>query len=121
MEEAIKVGWKIKIDKMEMLEYLGHAHPDLKICIRMNPHVMAGGNRKISVGHIDSKFGISIHQMPLVHRIIQNHDIHVEGLHMHTGSDILEDRKSTRLNSSHVAISYAGFCLKNKTTSINAP
>src|SRR5690625_6315592 len=25
------------------------------------------------------------------------------------------DRKSTRLNSSHVAISYAGFCLKKKT------
>src|SRR5690625_6018886 len=26
--------------------------------------------------------------------------------------DLLEDRKSTRLNSSHVAISYAVFCLK---------
>src|SRR5690606_41590671 len=26
-----------------------------------------------------------------------------------------EDRKSTRLNSSHVKISYAVFCLKNKT------
>src|SRR5690625_5724007 len=29
------------------------------------------------------------------------------------GSDVL-DRKSTRLNSSHVAISYAVFCLKKK-------
>src|SRR5690625_6719571 len=28
-----------------------------------------------------------------------------------------EDRKSTRLNSSHVAISYAVFCLRNKTDS----
>src|SRR5207253_9572781 len=27
----------------------------------------------------------------------------------------LQDRKSTRLNSSHVAISYAVFCLKKKT------
>src|SRR5690625_6825176 len=27
-----------------------------------------------------------------------------------------EDRKSTRLNSSHVAISYAVYCLKKKTT-----
>lgn len=90
MEEAIALGVKINIDNIEMLEYFGHHHPDLKICIRINPHVMAGGNRKISVGHIDSKFGISIHQMPLVHRIIQNHNIHVEGLHMHTGSDILD-------------------------------
>src|SRR5207253_10365850 len=32
-------------------------------------------------------------------------------------SDIRKtDRKSTRLNSSHVAISYAVFCLKKKTT-----
>src|SRR5690625_5180645 len=28
----------------------------------------------------------------------------------------VEDRKSTRLNSSHVAISYAVFCLNKKTT-----
>src|SRR5258708_23690525 len=30
-----------------------------------------------------------------------------------------EDRKSTRLNSSHQIISYAVFCLKKKTNSIN--
>src|SRR5690349_24095052 len=29
-----------------------------------------------------------------------------------------EDRKSTRLNSSHVAISYAVFCLKKKKKSV---
>src|SRR5437868_12564540 len=28
----------------------------------------------------------------------------------------MEDRKSTRLNSSHVSISYAVFCLKKKNT-----
>src|SRR5690625_6251435 len=31
---------------------------------------------------------------------------------------LAEDRKSTRLNSSHVAISYAVFCLKKKQTQI---
>src|SRR5690606_39295893 len=29
--------------------------------------------------------------------------------------DLMQDRKSTRLNSSHVKISYAVFCLKKKT------
>src|SRR5699024_12630714 len=29
-------------------------------------------------------------------------------------NDFLQDRKSTRLNSSHVSISYAVFCLKKK-------
>src|SRR5437870_6043284 len=32
------------------------------------------------------------------------------------GDGVNEDRKSTRLNSSHVAISYAVFCLKKKKT-----
>jgi diaminopimelate decarboxylase len=51
---------------------------------------MAGGNNNISVGHIDSKFGISIHQMPLVERIVKTLGINIEGVHMHTGSDILD-------------------------------
>src|SRR5690625_8018471 len=34
----------------------------------------------------------------------------------HAGPLLAQDRKSTRLNSSHVAISYAVFCLKKKKT-----
>src|SRR5438067_8949637 len=33
----------------------------------------------------------------------------------------VQDRKSTRLNSSHVSISYAVFCLKKKTTGSQRP
>src|SRR5436305_12079803 len=44
-----------------------------------------------------------------------DHDRLVELLRDERG---LEDRKSTRLNSSHVRISYAVFCLKKKKTSI---
>src|SRR5207249_8172186 len=33
----------------------------------------------------------------------------------------MRDRKSTRLNSSHVSISYAVFCLKKKKTQLAAP
>src|SRR5439155_25789566 len=38
----------------------------------------------------------------------------------HTGVWVI-DRKSTRLNSSHVAISYAVFCLKKKNLSVYTP
>src|SRR5690625_6217164 len=37
-----------------------------------------------------------------------------EGSHYSREASYVEDRKSTRLNSSHVAISYAVFCLKKK-------
>src|SRR5690606_23916784 len=52
------------------------------------PHIEAGGNYKISTGHIDSKFGISIHQMRHIERIVKTTGLHVNGLHMHTGSEI---------------------------------
>src|SRR5690349_23002757 len=39
----------------------------------------------------------------------------VAGASGYTGAELLRDRKSTRLNSSHVEISYAVFCLKKKT------
>ncbi|MBK7870164.1 MAG: diaminopimelate decarboxylase [Saprospiraceae bacterium] len=90
IEMAVDKGVRINIDNISILEQFGQARPDVPVCIRINPHIMAGGNAKTSVGHIDSKFGISIHQMPLVRRMVEATNIKVEGIHMHTGSDILD-------------------------------
>lgn len=93
MEEirmAVDAGVKINIDNLSILEQFGHEFPDIPVCIRINPHIIAGGNNKISVGHIDSKFGISIHQIPHAQRIVEATGLKVKGLHMHTGSDILD-------------------------------
>ena len=90
IEEAAALGVQINIDNLSVLELFGSRHPDIPVCIRINPHVMAGGNSKISVGHIDSKFGISIHQIPHLLRIVDLTGIRVHGIHMHTGSDILD-------------------------------
>ena len=90
IESAAKLGVKINIDNLSLLEQFGSKHPKTPVCIRINPHVMAGGNRNISVGHIDSKFGISIHQIPHILRIVENTKMQVNGIHMHTGSDILD-------------------------------
>ena len=90
IEAAAKLGTQINIDNLSILEQFGNKHPNIPVCIRINPHVMAGGNTNISVGHIDSKFGISIHQIPHILRIVKNTGMHINGIHMHTGSDILD-------------------------------
>ena len=90
IEEAASLGVQLNIDNLSILEQFGSKHPHVPVCIRINPHVMAGGNSKISVGHIDSKFGISIHQIPHILRIVENTKMHINGIHMHTGSDILD-------------------------------
>ena len=89
--KAVEFGVHINIDSISMLEQFGARYGGkVPVFLRINPHILAGGHERIQVGHIDSKFGISIHQLRHVHRVIASHGIHVHGLHMHTGSDILD-------------------------------
>lgn len=89
IKEAIALGVHINIDNISILEQFGNQFGnEYPIMIRFNPHIMAGGNYNISTGHIDSKFGISIHQLRHVLRIVKTLNINVKGLHMHTGSEI---------------------------------
>jgi diaminopimelate decarboxylase len=91
IQEGVSLGVRINIDNISILEQFGHLYGSkMPVCIRINPHILAGGNNKISTGHIDSKFGISIYQMPHVLRVVEANNMKVEGLHMHTGSDILD-------------------------------
>jgi diaminopimelate decarboxylase len=91
IREAVSLGVHINIDTISVLERFGHEYGNsVPVCIRVNPHIMAGGSERISTGHIDSKFGISIHQMRHVLRVVASHGMHINGLHMHTGSDILD-------------------------------
>lgn len=90
IEEVAELGVQINIDNLSILEQFGTKHPKVPVCIRINPHILAGGNSKISVGHVDSKFGVSIHQIPHLLRIVENTGMNINGIHMHTGSDILD-------------------------------
>lgn len=87
--EAKEIGVNLNIDNISILEQFGNKYGgSYPICIRFNPHIMGGGNYKISTGHIDSKFGISVHQMRHIERIVKTTGLQVKGIHMHTGSDI---------------------------------
>ena len=89
LEEGKELGVNINIDNISFLERFGNKYGgSYPISIRLNPHIMAGGNYKISTGHVDSKFGISIHQMRHIERIVSSTGLHVVGLHLHTGSEI---------------------------------
>jgi len=91
IKAAVDLGIHINIDNISILEQFGALYGNsVPCCIRLNPHIMAGGNTKISTGHIDSKFGISIYQLRHVIRVVKSHNMNINGLHMHTGSDILD-------------------------------
>ncbi|MCG7855785.1 diaminopimelate decarboxylase [Flavihumibacter sp.] len=89
IDEGKQLGVNLNIDNISILEQFGTKYGgSYPICIRFNPHIMGGGNYKISTGHIDSKFGISIHQIRHIERVVKSTGLNVAGIHMHTGSDI---------------------------------
>ena len=89
IEEAQSIGVIINIDSLSNLEKFGkkfgHSYP---VGIRLLPNIMAGGNIKISTGHGKSKFGIPVAQIDSILALVSKYDLHINCLHIHTGSDI---------------------------------
>ncbi|MBY0432922.1 MAG: diaminopimelate decarboxylase, partial [Cyclobacteriaceae bacterium] len=91
IEEAVGLGLNINLDNLPMLEKFGKKYGSTyACCLRLNPHILAGGNFKISTGHSHSKFGISVQQEAEIKRIVKAYGININGLHIHTWSEILD-------------------------------
>ena len=91
IQAAVEFGVNINIDNLSTLKKFGEEYGSaISCCVRLNPHVMGGGHKKISTGHIGSKFGISVHQVNEIFDLVKEYDLHINGLHIHTGSDILD-------------------------------
>ena len=89
--QAVDLGLSLNLDNLSVLEKFGKKYGDQYPCgVRLNPHIMAGGNLKISTGHSNSKFGISIQQLPTLLSVVEKYKINISGLHIHTGSEIIE-------------------------------
>ncbi len=89
IEEAVSLGVNVNIDSLSNLEKFGHKYGhDYPVGIRLRPNIMAGGNLKISTGHEKSKFGIPIEQLDQILTLVKNTNLHIAGLHVHTGSEI---------------------------------
>ncbi|MCK8490991.1 diaminopimelate decarboxylase [Spirosoma sp. RP8] len=88
IREAVELGLQLNVDSLPLLEWVGKTYGStVHVSIRINPHIAEGGNIKISTGHADSKFGISILQRPEIRALVEQYHLSVNGLHVHTGSD----------------------------------
>jgi diaminopimelate decarboxylase len=87
--EAKELGVIINIDSLSNLEKFGkkygHSYP---VGVRLRPNIMAGGNLKISTGHDKSKFGIPVDQAEKILKLVEQYNLHIADLHIHTGSEI---------------------------------
>lgn len=91
LSRAVDMGIHLNIDSLSALRKFGQRFgSSYPVFIRINPHILAGGNPKIQTGHIDSKFGISIFQLKEIEAVVQAFQIQVDGLHIHTGSEFVD-------------------------------
>jgi diaminopimelate decarboxylase len=89
IEQAVELQVSINIDNLPTLKKFGERYGNSKSCsLRLNPGIMAGGNYKISTGHLQSKFGISVQQLQEILDVRKQYNIEISGLHVHTGSEI---------------------------------
>lgn len=86
---AVELGIFINLDNLSILRKFGERYGNTyPCCIRLNPGILAGGHIKISTGHKQSKFGIPIQQLDAIKAIVQQYQLNVNGLHIHTGSEL---------------------------------
>ena len=88
IKKALKLGVQINIDNISALKKIAENLSSVKLGIRINPNIRAGGNSKISVGDSESKFGLNTSEIQEAKKIISENNISINGLHIHTGSDI---------------------------------
>lgn len=89
--EAKDLGVNVTIDSISNLQKFGEAYGNsYPVSIRIRPNILAGGNMKISTGHDESKFGISVTQLNEILFVVAATKLHINGLHIHTGSDIID-------------------------------
>jgi diaminopimelate decarboxylase len=98
--EGVVLGLSINLDNLSILQKFGEKYgSSYPCCLRLNPSILAGGNYKISTGHKLSKFGIPIEQLDQINGLIKQYKIHINGLHIHTGSEISDTQVFLKIAS----------------------
>lgn len=88
-QKAIDLGVSLTVDNVYPLEQWPDVFKQQHILIRIDPGHGAGHHKFVVTGGNASKFGIPLDQLDRVCQLTRRHQIRVQGLHIHSGSGIL--------------------------------
>ena len=88
VDEVQALGVLFNIGSLSRLEKYGKAYPGSRLCVRFNPDVVDGENAATATGGDLAKFGILLQDVEKVVEIAKKYDLHIVGLHEHTGSGL---------------------------------
>ena len=87
-DRVMKTGVIVNIGSLSRLKKTAKNYPGAKLCLRFNPDVCDGDNAKTMTGGDLTKFGILLDAVEEVKTIVKSGNLHIVGLHEHTGSGI---------------------------------
>ena len=87
--KAIEYGVHLTIDSLYPLLHWSDLLKHQSILLRIDPGTGTGHRKYVSTSGDESKFGITIQDIPQAKQLVQQHQIQVTGLHAHAGSGIL--------------------------------
>ena len=86
--EVYAAGVVMNIGELSRLEKVAANYPGSRVCLRFNPDVKDGDSEKTMTAGDLTKFGILLDDVDKVLEIVKKGNLHVVGLHEHTGSGL---------------------------------
>ena len=86
--EVYAAGVVMNIGELSRLEKVAKNYPGSRVCLRFNPDVKDGDSEKTMTAGDLTKFGILLDDVEKVLDIVKKGDLHIVGLHEHTGSGL---------------------------------
>ncbi len=87
-DRVMQTGVTVNIGSLSRLKKCAQSHPGSSICLRFNPDVCDGDNEKTMTGGDLTKFGILLGDADTAADIARQGNLHIVGLHEHTGSGL---------------------------------
>ncbi|MBU1292621.1 diaminopimelate decarboxylase [Patescibacteria group bacterium] len=104
---AVATGARVHLDSLTQLEQWGRHKLGSQVSLRLNQGIGAGHHKHVITGGPDSKFGISLSDIPEAKRIAKQYGLEITGVQQHIGSNALDEA---------VLLKAAGVLLKTAET-----
>lgn len=87
-EKVFATGVIMNIGSLSRLRKIAKSHRGMRLCLRFNPDVCDGDSIHTMTAGALTKFGILLDDVEEVKALVKEGDLHVVGLHEHTGSGL---------------------------------
>lgn len=90
LDAVHRAGVMLNLDALSALARYGAKFPNSHVSLRLNLEVGAGHHPHVVTAGPDSKFGLSVDDLPEAEAIARRHGLRITGLHQHIGSGVFE-------------------------------